>query len=252
MKRGEAGVTLIELLVAVTLLSLLSLGMVMALRIGLAAYSKTEAKLMDDRRVAGAQRVLQSELEGLVPAFVNCGANGQGGTGQSAVLFEGAQGGLWMVSTYSLEAGWRGRPQILQIFVIAGQEGERLVVNEFPYTGAMGAAPYCGGSFSPPNTISRLAVMIPAAAGPNSFVLADKLSFARFSYLAPGNTQGDPPGWRPSWATKGWPLAIRIEMQPLAADPSTIQPITVTAPIHVRRDPEKVYTDPEKVFPYDR
>ena len=60
MRRREAGVTLIELTVAVTLLSLLSLGMVMAMRVGLSAYAKTESKLMDNRRVAGAQRIAQS------------------------------------------------------------------------------------------------------------------------------------------------------------------------------------------------
>jgi hypothetical protein len=32
-------------------------------------------------------------------------------------------------------------------------------------------------------------------------------------------------------------------MAPLHPDPSRIQPITVTAPIHIRRDPEKKYED---------
>jgi len=143
MRRREAGVTLIELLVAVTLLSLLSLGMVMAMRVALAAYAKTETKLMDNRRVAGAQRMVQQELEGMLPAFVLCGANSQGATGSRAVLFQGAANSLWMVSTFSLQQGWRGQPQILQLFVIPGEDsGVRLVVNEIPYTGARGAGLY--------------------------------------------------------------------------------------------------------------
>jgi prepilin-type N-terminal cleavage/methylation domain-containing protein len=40
MKR-QAGVTLMELMIAVTLLSLLYVGLLFALRIGLTAYSKT-------------------------------------------------------------------------------------------------------------------------------------------------------------------------------------------------------------------
>jgi type II secretory pathway component PulJ len=133
MRRREAGVTLIELTVAVTLLSLLSLGMVMAMRVGLSAYAKTESKLMDNRRVAGAQRIAQQELEGMVPAFVLCGSD-SGSTGSRAVLFQGAPDSISMVSTYSLQEGWRGQPQILQLFVIPGEEnGVRLVVNEFPY-----------------------------------------------------------------------------------------------------------------------
>jgi len=33
----------------------------------------------------------------------------------------------------------------------------------------------------------------------------------------------------------GWPVAIRVEMAPLVADPSHLQPITVTAPIRIHR-----------------
>jgi prepilin-type N-terminal cleavage/methylation domain-containing protein len=240
----EAGVTLIEMMVAVTLFSLLSLGMAMAMRVALAAYSKTETKLMDNRRVAGAQRMVQQELEGLVPAFVMCGAGAQGATGTRAVLFQGAPDSLWMVSTFSLQQGWRGQPQILQLFVIPGEEsGVRLVVNEIPYTGARGAGQYCTGTFTTPNTISRLAQMIPTRATAQTFVLADKLAFCRFSYYTPATAINDPPAWQPTWAAKGWPLAVRIEMAPASADPSRLQPISVTAPLHIRRDADKVYTD---------
>ena len=247
MKRGEAGVTLIEVLVAVTLLSLLSLGMVMAMRVGLAAYSKTENKLMDIRKVAGAQRILQSELEGLLPAYAMCGA-GQGGTGTRALLFQGAPDRLWMVTTFSLHEGWRGQPQILEMFVIPDESGgSRLVVNEIPYTGPIGAGQYCSGTITVPGTITRLAQMIPMPAGGQTFVLADKLAYCRFSYYSPSNVMYEPPAWRPEFAAKGWPLAIRIEMAPEEVDPSRLQPITVTAPIHIRRDPDKVYTDDDRV-----
>jgi len=57
--RRTAGVTLMELLIAVMLLSLLSVGLLFALRIGLNTYSKAQGKLMDNRRVAGAQRILE-------------------------------------------------------------------------------------------------------------------------------------------------------------------------------------------------
>jgi hypothetical protein len=236
--------TLIEVLVAVTLFSLLSLGMVLALRVGLAAYSKTETKLMDNRRVAGAQRIVQAELSGLMPSYVLCGA-GQGGAGARAVLFQGAPDSMWLVSTFSLEQGWRGQPQILQLFVIPGDDsGVRLVVNEIPYTGAKGAGQYCTGTIPIPNTITRLAQMIPTHASiGKTFVLADKLAACHFSYYTPSDQMNAPPAWQPSWASKGWPLAIRIEMAPEAPDPSRLQPISITAPLHIRRDADKVYTD---------
>jgi prepilin-type N-terminal cleavage/methylation domain-containing protein len=243
VRRREAGVTLIEVMVAVTLLSLLSVGMVMAIRVGLSAYSRTESKLMDNRRVAGAQRIAHQELEGMLPAFVLCGV-GAASTGTSAVLFQGGPGSLWMVSTFSLQEGWRGVPRILHLYVIPGEEtGVRLAVDELPYNGPRGAGQYCSGTIGIPGTISRIAQMIPAQPGARTFVLADHLASCSFSYYTPSTTVNDPPTWRTEWAAKGWPLAVRLAMVPATADPSRLQPITVTAPLHLNRDPEKVYTD---------
>jgi prepilin-type N-terminal cleavage/methylation domain-containing protein len=237
MRRRDAGVTLIEIMVAMTLLSLLSVGMVIAIRVGLSAYTKTDTRLMDNRRVAGAQRILQQELNGLLPAYVSCGT-------ARAVLFQGAPDTMWLASTFSVQRGWRGQPQILEIFVIPGDGGGvRLVVNEMPYTGARGAGQYCAGSTNAPGSISRLAQFLPMRAGPSSFVLADKLAFCHFSYQTPVGIFNQPPTWEASWASKGWPLAVRIDMAPLSPDPTRLQPISVTAPLHIRRDPEKVYVD---------
>lgn len=71
-RRRSAGVTLMEVLIAVTLLSLLTTGMVLAMRIGLNVFAKTNTRLMGNRRVAGAQRVLEQELAGLVPVVAAC------------------------------------------------------------------------------------------------------------------------------------------------------------------------------------
>jgi hypothetical protein len=149
-----------------------------------------------------------------------------------------------MASTFSLQQGWRGQPQILQLFVIPGEEGQgvRLVVNEIPYTGTRGAGQYCA-SVIPSPTGARLAQFVPMGAGPASFVLADKLTYCRFAYYTPNRQSGLPPTWETTWAGTGWPLALRVEMAPLSPDPSKLQPITVTAPLHIRRDPEAKYED---------
>ena len=245
MRRREAGVTLVEIMVAITLLSLLSLGMVLAIRGGLSAYARTEDKLMYDRRIAGAQRILQQELEGLIPTFVLCGA-GAGGPGARAVLFQGAPDHMWLASTFSLNHGWRGQPQILTLFVIPGEEGEgvRLVLNEMPYNGPAGAGQYCTGTANISGTIVPLAQFLPPRSSPKSFVLADKLAYCRFLYYTPGGMYSNaPPTWQSDWHGKGWPYAIRVDMAPLAANPSQLQPISVTAPIHIRRDADKVYVN---------
>jgi hypothetical protein len=74
-------------------------------------------------------------------------------------------------------------------------------------------------------------------------VLADKLAFCRFSYFTIPLDRSVLPHWTPNWNVSGWPFAVRIEMAPLEPDPSRLQPITVTAPIHLYRSPEIQYVD---------
>ena len=244
--RRDAGVTLIEVLIAVTLLSLLTVGMAIAMRVGLEAFAKTGEKLMEDRRVAGAQRALQSELEGLIPILAPCVGGGEGSAGFVFPMLQADAQTMRLVSTFSLQQGWRGEPEILELFVLPGEEGHgvRLVVNEIPF------APYTAGqSCLAPASDPVFHVMTPQfappVASPRSFVLADRLAYCRFSYLGIGPDGPQPPApiWRPHATGLGWPMAIRVEMAPLEADPSQLQPITVVAPLHIHRAPDIQYAD---------
>ena len=103
---------------------------------GSSAYSKTQNKLMDNRRVAGAQRILLEELQNLVPVVAPCGAGRESG-GTKAPFFQGEPQAMRLVSTFSLQGASRGMTQILEIFVAPADDGEgvRLLVNEIPYAG---------------------------------------------------------------------------------------------------------------------
>lgn len=237
------GVTLIEVLIAVTLLSLLTLGMLLAMRIGLTTLAKTDDKLMTNRRVVGAQRVVEDELEGFMPVkLMYCGKTFFQGT-SGPVLFKAQEHSMRIVSTFSLQQAWRGQPQILDLFVVQGDEGGvRLVVNETPYSPAS-AGNDCQG-LAPDNTTGWAAAMFaPPQTSERSFVLADHLSYCRFSYLVKSPNPTQPPKWMPMMGGSIWPLAIRIEMAPLQPNPSLLQPITVTAPIYFYRAPDIEYGD---------
>ncbi|MGA2272678.1 MAG: prepilin-type N-terminal cleavage/methylation domain-containing protein [Bryobacteraceae bacterium] len=232
----QAGVTLIEVLIAVTLLGALSVAMLLSLDVALRALHKTDEKLLADRRVAGAQRVLLQELEGLIPVVPPCMGRPDL-TAYQFVLFQAEPQAMRLVSTFSLQQGWRGPAQILEIFVIPGEEGAgvRLVVNETPYT-RIGAGRACADMI--PDPLGGLMAQFPIpVASPKSFVLADQLAYCRFSYLVapPRQPQFLPPQWAASATGTGWPVAIRVEMAPLVADPSHLQPVTVTAPIRIHR-----------------
>jgi hypothetical protein len=244
-RRSTAGMTLLEVLIAVTLLTLLMLGMSIAMRVGLSAYSRTTDRLMDNRRVAGAQRILHSQLEGLMPATPAC-LGGDGASSVRFVFFQAEPQYMRMVSTFSLQEGWRGEPQILEFFVIPGEQGRgvRLVVNETPYT-PFTAGSFCQGVMQDADLgISVPRYPPPPEAKPTTFVLADKLAACKFSYYTHDK---DPAVVDAHWVTKatgmGWPLAIRIDMAPLEPDAARLQPISVLSEVHLIRLPSIAYVD---------
>jgi prepilin-type N-terminal cleavage/methylation domain-containing protein len=238
VRHKQKGVTLIELLIAVLLLSLLSVGIVLTLRVALSAMNKSSSKLMANRRVSSIERILDQEIEGIMPVTADCQPAPGATVGTTVMFFQGEPASLRLASTYSLQQGERGLPMILEYQVIPGEEeqGVRLVVNEHWYTGPRGAGIYCfgmgaGADGGPPGPL-----FAPIGIGPESFVVADKLAYCRFSFRDP-RTLGQPPVWVPRWVKTVLPSAIRIEMAPLAPDLGRLQPVTLTIPIHVTRLP---------------
>jgi prepilin-type N-terminal cleavage/methylation domain-containing protein len=244
MKRSRSGVTLIEVLIAVSLLSLLSLGILLALRVGMSALDKANRKLMNNRRVAGVERILQQELAGFIPVIAVF-APAPDAPGTKIPFFEGRAQSMRFVSGYSLGEAARGLPQILEFQVIPGDEGRgvRLVVNEIIYTGPRSAGSFCLGPGPDPELGVATQRFLPISIGPHSFVLADRLAYCRFSYLE------RPPGmlleqWRPNWIIPDkWPMGIRIEMASLDTDPGSLKPVTVTSAVRVDRYPIFDYAD---------
>lgn len=247
VRRSQRGVTLMEVLIAVSLLSLLSAGMLTAMRVALDAMNKSNDRLMANRRVAGVERIVLQQVAGFMPVMALCMSVPEAPLTRMP-FFQGEPQTMRFVSTYSLEEAWRGMPRILEYLVIPGEEGEgvRLVVNEIVYTGPLGAGSLCMGRLPDPMMGGTVPRFRPAEAGPHSFVLADRLAMCRFSYLqAPpvGAPPGAPDLWRPNWVAEAWPLGVRIEMAPLEPDPGRLQPVTITAGIPVRRSPQIEYGD---------
>lgn len=239
----EAGITLIEVLIAVTLLSMLAIGMLMTIRMGFDALHKTNARLMQNRRVAGAQRVLEQELAGFMPVKGMCTAGPQAPPVPFA-FFQGQTQSMRLVSAYSLQEAWRGHPRILELQVIPGDQdrGVRLVMNEIPYTGPLSAGQLCLGMATDPVSGFSLPQFPPIQASAQSFVLADKLAFCRFSYLEQAKFP-EIEQWRTDWVLPRWPMGLRIEMAPIEDNPARLRPVTITFALPVNRRPEVAYAD---------
>jgi len=240
-RSASRGVTLLEMLVAVTLLGLLSGGILLALHAGVNAMGKARAKLMDNRRMAGVQRIMEQQIAGFVPVLAQCQPQ-QGTLPASLPFFQGEPQSMRFVSSFSLAEGWRGRPLILEFQVIPGElgAGVRLVVNELMYAGPQTAGASCTGLVRDDTAGVMVPMFRPIAVGPQSFVLADRLSFCRFSFM---EQSANPPvsRWVSRWILPRWPSAVRIEMAPLEADAVRLRPLTLTAPVRVTAEPGRNY-----------
>jgi prepilin-type N-terminal cleavage/methylation domain-containing protein len=235
----ESGVTLIELLVAVTLVALLSTGMTIVLRVALDGSQKSQAHLTANRRVIGVERVMREQITNLMPVNVACGQEGQ-----FAPLFEGRPQSLRFVSSYSLTEAARGAAHLAEYQVIPGQDGVgvRLVMNEILYGGQKWLRPLCLGLVPTPGG-QQAPQFAPIQVGGYSFVLADKLAECRFEYLREGNMPL-PPTWTEDWAEpRKWPLAVRILLRPLSSNPSILQPTSLTVSIPVNPLPGYGYRE---------
>jgi len=234
----ESGVTLIEILIAVSLLSLLSVGALMAMRIGLSTMDKTDTHLEHNRRVANAQKILENEIAGFIPTMAMWRPEPQVSRATPFVQWEPQN--MRFVTSYSLRDAWRGNPQIAAFTVIAGDknQGVRLIVNEIPYTGPPQAGLMITGFEQ------ERPHFAPITPGSESFVLADQLAYCRFRYL---EARPEPPlrVWREDWVLPPhfFPLGIRIEMAPLDDTPSELHVSTVTVPLAATRSPGLGYTD---------
>ncbi|MCZ2153342.1 MAG: prepilin-type N-terminal cleavage/methylation domain-containing protein [Bryobacterales bacterium] len=242
----QKGMTLIEVLIAVTLVGLLLVGIAYALGIGLRAMERSNDRISLDRRIEGSQRILEQQLLNLTPVSAACILENPEAP-QMMPFFQGEPQQLRFVSTYSLTEGARGYPRILEFTVVPGDSkrnppGVRLIVNELLYSGPWSAGQTCFGLAPDPVTGALVPRFAPILPRPDSFVLADRLLAARFrylQYLAPPEV----PHWVDLWAFKELPEAIAIEMTPLPGENAGMQPMTLVAPLRVDRLPGKRYGD---------
>ena len=234
-RRSRAGLTLLEIVVAITLLSLLSVGMLTALRVGVNGWQRSNQSLMLDRRIASSNQLLQGALENILAARGAYRMPQMEGF-QTFVFFEGQPGAMRFVTSYSLERGPRGGLRLLELVVADGPRGKRLLLNDFPFDGPETTIPLILGVAPDATTGVQRMLFAPVLAQPSSFIVADELQSCSFSYYE----QERPalPGlWVPEWTRDTQlPTAVRVEMAG-RGDSARLRPVSVTAPIRGRLQP---------------
>ena len=106
----QSGVTLIEILIAVSLLSFLSIGMLVAMRLGFNTMDKTDAHLVRNRRVANSRKIIENEIDGFIPSYADYYPKPKEQHRLPFLQLEAQS--MRFVTSYSLEDGWRGRARI--------------------------------------------------------------------------------------------------------------------------------------------
>jgi general secretion pathway protein J len=229
MRNKKAGLTLIEVLVAVSLLSLLSVGILMALRVGAGAWERANSALMLDRRIAAANRIFHAELEGIFPAW----AEFQDPTTQAPVsflLFQGQPESMRFVTSYSLDGGPRAGLRLVELQVTATARGRRVLLNEETYSSPrVGGRIVSGLARGGPSPGLRI-LFAPIVPQPSSLIIADELESCSFSYLLDREPM-EPQKWISAWEEPYFlPAAVSIQIS-ARQDSGRLRPVSVTVPI---------------------
>ena len=243
-RAGNAGFTLVEVLIASTLVMAITTCILVTLRVGLDAMGHADAKLMLNRRVMAVQRIMVAQVTDIVPAMTTCMPHSAEEQGDAIAFFQGEARTMRFITSYSLNESSRGLPQLLEYQVIPGEHGVgvRLVVNEHLYSGPLSARAYCSGTRFDDALGVPVPVFTPVQIGSGSFVIADKLAACHFEFLQPDKDAHDKPSiWVARWTRPMLPDAIRVVMGPLDPRASQLPLETLTIPVRVNRDPSVDY-----------
>jgi len=228
MKKRAAGLTLLEVLVAISLLSLLSVGILMALRVGAGAWGKTHARLTLDRRMATSNAILHAALESIFPAWAE--HHSPPAPPNTFLFFQGQRESMRFVTSYSLQNGPRGGLRLIELQIVDGERGRRVLLNEKAYAGPRATGRLIASLGEDPGTGQMRLTFAPILPQPTSFVIADELTSCEFSYLRQ-DFPTDPAEWLTAWPRiSQLPRAISIRLA-AGEDASRLLPVTVTVPV---------------------
>jgi general secretion pathway protein J len=188
-ERSDAGFTLVEVLAALALLSLLSLTLIGALRFGLAAWERAETHAERVDNVVLAQNFLRRLIEDAYPFFSAADPT------RGEIDFEGTAVGLRLLAPTPQALGGSGRSRV-SLSIERREERLDLVVAVRPeLAGDTGTA--------------------------TRRVLVGDVQSVELSYFGKGRSERAP-GWRNQWTKEqALPQLVRIEVQFPAGDKRT-------------------------------
>ncbi len=234
---SRAGMTLIEILVAVSLLGLLSVGLVTALQVAAGSWSSSREARGQDRRIANANALLHAQFSGVTP--VEPMTLRPGMAIPAGPFFQGEPTAMRFVSSYSMTEGVRGGLQIVELQASPGQEGTRLILTQTPYQGPLSVGRFIIGIEPLSEPASFQVLFTPLETRADSLIVADRLSEVRFSYLRGPRGPNEPDTWVSVWdQPRQLPQAIRVDLRPLE-DVGRLRPVSIVSEVRARYGRER-------------
>jgi general secretion pathway protein J len=182
---GAPGFSLVELLLAMTLMSMLLALAYGGLRAATRAADKGQAILADSGRIRMAHQFVRKQLNQMAP-LVFAESEDQ----QERSVFAGASNKIRYVAPMPGYLGFGG-PQVQELAIVSGEDGEELVLSHALLQG-----------FEEDKLYLR-----------DPIVLLKKIEFAEFSFLGRDET-GELAGWTNQWEQVGLlPDAVSLDIE---------------------------------------
>jgi prepilin-type N-terminal cleavage/methylation domain-containing protein len=227
--RSQHGVTLIELLVAMTLMGFVSLGLVFTMRVGITAWQHGDARLAADRAVVAAGDLIATQLADARARYVGWMEPDHR---TSFLLFDGGADVLHFLTRYSVATRERGGSWLAEYWFERNARNEcRLLYNEFPFRSDEDAAAVVAGI-----TVDRegrqLVQYRAPHAGPNTRILYTGVHDCAFEYLI--EPSAEPVYWGKFWPgdPRFLPHAVAVRFRGLEG--GSIAPVATIAMINAR------------------
>ena len=221
--RRDTGFTLLELLVSITILSLLATIILFGWRVASSAWQRANDRLTQDRKVLATHHLLQEQMASMVPYRTRTLQ------GPQVSLFQGEPQAARFLSRYSLTS--RSRSGLYRIeYQVAEQQGgtKQLLLNEFPVTGEEELSALITGAEAGPRGI--ILRFVPFERGPQTVVLLENLEECSFAYYS--SRPPEPGAWRDQWTSFNEELPRGMTIRAVSSvESSGLRPVSITAAI---------------------
>ena len=191
-RQANNGFTLMELLVSITLMSLVAVAIHSGFRLSLSSWEKSERALQRQRTLQFVLDLITRQVGSMVPFYSRQQLDG---TPVDVLLFHGSAQGMRFVSSFSSEARAADGLRLVEYFLADSPtgEGKALMMNETALPESSGLLGKVFSSFSRGEDNYVVPAFSSFVAGPNSVVLAQDLIQAQFEYPRKAKDEEVPP-----------------------------------------------------------